>query len=97
MNESRVVIVRVSDRLMSNLFGGHPMREVTSDWPDDAAVVDIWREDNRFGAGFLVEVSSSTFDEVPEAGLIPEWTPTYTVTIPDDVLQSFIDKVKARP
>jgi hypothetical protein len=95
MNENRIVIVRLHPSLLSRMFAGHPMSALTSDWPEDAEVVDIQMDRDRF-ASVVMKVTSSAFDEVGEACLIPEWSPTFTYTRPDDVLQSFIDKVRER-
>lgn len=59
------------------MFGGHEMSSLTSDWPDDAEVLGV-RFDPLWKVTTLL-VESALFDEIPDGGIPPHWSPTFTV------------------
>lgn len=49
---------------------------ITSDWPDDATIVNgSWEADKGL---FTLTIESAQFDEVPAGNVIPDWQPTFT-------------------
>ena len=58
---------------------GHPLNKVESDLPTDARVLSVDTDPGRRSIWFTVE--SSTFAEVPDGHVIPQWQPTMTVSV----------------
>lgn len=62
---------------MERIFGGHDYSRMETDWPADAEITFAnWEPDRN---QLMLTVTSTTFDDVPEASLLPEWTPTITL------------------
>ncbi len=74
-------VVRIEANFDTFLWtvAGHEMNKVTSDLPADAKVLNVDVDPARRAIWFTVE--SSTFAEVPEAHVIPQWQPTLTVSV----------------
>ena len=89
----RIVLATVSAHFMGVILSGEHWdgTTVTSDWPVDARVVGCHWAESFDAAVFVVE--SSTFDEVPEGAVIPDWNPTYT-THRKGVYDAFMDLLR---
>lgn len=66
----RVVLVRLSPSVIEGWLSGHEMNRIETDWPEDAKIIDIWWQADR--SSLVLKVVSATFDDVPEAMMIPE-------------------------
>jgi hypothetical protein len=71
---NRKAIVTVHNDIFRMLLRGRSDIAVTSDWPEDAVILDILRE----GGQLRLLVCSATFDEVDDGYLAPDWSPTFT-------------------
>lgn len=73
----RLRIVTISDFVLTSLLaGGRPDVYVTSDWPEDAHIVDARMDFDRRALELCVW--SSTFDEAPAGSVLPRWDPVFT-------------------
>lgn len=64
--------------MLIEMMRGHPMSEVTSSVPDDLRILDVDIKWNRTKGEVVFVVESADFDDVPDGGMLPDWTPTYT-------------------
>lgn len=76
MSDRRYQIVQVTPSILCEMFRGHEMSEVVTDFPADARIEDVRWEFNSMAIQF--RVWSSTFDELDEEAIIPFFNPTIT-------------------
>ena len=72
----RARIVICDSPLLLQMFGGHPMRSMTSDWPADAQLRGAEWDMTRGVFRLLIE--SATFEDAPTGSVFPDWNPTFT-------------------
>lgn len=72
----RLVNVRVESTIFVHVMRGHEMERIETDWPADAKIINCFWDGAR--AQVVLTIHSETFDIVPEAAMIPEWSPTIT-------------------
>lgn len=89
----RLAIVWVSPTFVLGMLGGHPMSRVETNLPADARVLGAFIDQARNQIGLRVE--SASFDDIPEACIIPDFNLIATKSI--DELTVIADLVSQKP
>ncbi len=105
MSGRRWANVTINETVLAPLLRGRRDAALTSDWPEDAVIVNgTW---DRTRAVFVLTVESAIFDEVAVGMTIPDWNPTFTawmvepsamqlMTLIDRMQQEELDEAAAR-
>ena len=72
----RIARVKFQGDLIVAMLRGHEMSELNSTWPKDAVIRNVEFDPVWGHVTFIVE--SSTFDDVQEGAVIPDWDPWYS-------------------
>ncbi len=91
--ERRFARVSADASIIHMIAKGRPDAAITSDWPEDAVLVDgAWDQ----ARGMLwMTIWSSRFDEVPLGNVIPDWNPTFTYRAMEPPTKALIDLIEA--
>ncbi len=88
----RVVRVRVSAFWLSMVFHGHGYSRVETDFPDDAEIIHAeWDGSLQH---VVLNVTSEHFDDVPAGNVIPEWQPTITKHMKDNIAVTVLHRFR---